>query len=59
MLPWKCNSSLTGHLSGHIFCLLVKLTRPELSIIRMLSERSVVIDFEGFVYKKVPLVLKN
>ena len=30
MLPWKCNSSLIGHLSGITFCLFVKLTRPEL-----------------------------
>ena len=30
MLPWKCNSSLIGHLSGIIFFLFVKLTRPEL-----------------------------
>ena len=30
ILPWKCNSSLIGHLSGITFCLFVKLTRPEL-----------------------------
>ena len=30
MLPWKCNCSLIGHLSGITFCLFVNLTRPEL-----------------------------
>ena len=30
MLPWKCNHSLIGHLSGITFCIFVRLTRPEL-----------------------------
>ena len=30
MLPWKCNNSLIGHLSGITFCSYVKLTKPSL-----------------------------
>ena len=28
--PWKCNSSLIGHLSGITFCLYIKLKKPKL-----------------------------
>ena len=30
VLPWKCNSSLIGHLSGITFCLYIKLKKPKL-----------------------------
>ena len=29
MLPWNCNNSLLGHLSGIAFCLFIMLKRPE------------------------------
>ena len=29
MLPWNCNNSLLGHLSGIAFCLFIKLKKPE------------------------------
>ena len=42
MLPWKCNNSLIGHFSVVSFCLFKK------PFVRMLSERSFVLDFEKF-----------
>ena len=30
VLPWKCNNSLIGHLSGITFCSYIKLRKPKL-----------------------------
>ena len=32
ILPWKCNSSLIGNLSGITFCLFVKVIRPVVDV---------------------------
>ena len=40
MLPWNCNKSLLGHLSGIAFCLFIKMKKKNriLSFTRMLDE---------------------
>ena len=56
MLPWKCNNSLIGCLSGITFCCNVKLTK---SIVRTLKERLVVLDLEGFRCSKKSFIVKE
>ena len=53
MLPWKNNNSLIGHFSGVSFCLFNK------PFVRMLSERSVVLDFENFRCEKSNFIIKE
>ena len=60
MLTWNCNNRLFEHLNGKFFTLFINMKKiRNLSISRMLSERSVVIDVEGFRYKKNAAVVKE
>ena len=62
VLPWKCNSSLIGHLSGITYYVLFVYQTEKtetLPFIRMLKEKSVVVDFEGFRHQKNTFIVKE
>ena len=61
MLPWKSSNCFSGHFSGILFCLYIKIFHPSinLSLIGMLSSKLVVLDVERFRHRKEIFIVKE